>query len=351
MQSPEILTASDKQTIGRTLETVTNSSDSGPFFPDSPHHDITATALAWTGRFFLGISLLAFGTQEFRYSGFIGDLGLVPDWAPAHLVCAWLAGAILLLAGLSILTGNARGSNWSHKSHTLVVQRVRPAAEAGLMSLTEVKAPNRRPVLVTTLLGFVFLLSAFLRFTTHIPGMIHNIGDRGVFFELLACCAGSWMVARTFSLSGSGSAFGGGSSIVSNALSARLATAARWLFGIAFIVFGSLHLQAPAWIAGLIPHWIPFPLFFAWFTGCALIAAGLAIAIGVWTRLSASLLALMLFSWVLIVHAPRIAHALHDGDEWNSGFVCLTMAGSALLAAALASRSRPETATLPSGGS
>lgn len=305
MQSRDILTASDKQPLGRNFETVTNSSNSGPFFTDSAQEDTTATALTWTGRFFIGISFLAFGVQHFRYSGFIGDLGLVPDWAPAHLFFAWLAGAILLLAGLSVLTGKyAR--------------------------------------LVTTLLGFVFLLSAFLRFATHIPGMIHNIGDRGVFFELLACCAGSWMLARTFSLSGSGSDFGVGSPLVSNARTAKLAIAARWLFGIAFVVFGSLHLQAPTWIAGLIPHWIPFHLFFAWFTGSALIAAGLAIAAGVWTRLSAALLALMLFSWVLIVHAPRIAHALHNGDEWNSGFVCLTMAGCALLAAALAPRTRTE---------
>src|ERR1700691_6310810 len=112
MQSPEILTARDKHPLGRNFETVMNSSDSGPFSPDSAHDDITATALAWTGRFFLGISFLAFVAREFRYSGFIGDLGLVPDWAPAHLFCAWLAGAILLLAGLSVLTGNTRGSNW-----------------------------------------------------------------------------------------------------------------------------------------------------------------------------------------------------------------------------------------------
>ena len=232
-------------------------------------------------------------------SGFIGDLGLVPDWAPAHLFWAWLAGAILLLAGLSVLTG--------------IYAR-----------------------LATTLLGCVFLLSAFLRFTTHIPGMLHNIGDRGVFFELLACCAGSWMLARSFSPPGSGS--GPGFLPVSDALTARLATPARWLFGIALVVFGSLHLQAPGWIAGLIPHWIPFHLFFALFTGSALVAAGLAIAAQVWTRLSAALLALMLFSWVLIVHAPRIAHALHNGDEWNSGYVCLTMAGFALITAALADR-------------
>jgi uncharacterized membrane protein YphA (DoxX/SURF4 family) len=272
-----------------------------------PNPDSIAAALTWLGRLFIGVSLLAFGVQHFLYSGFIGDLGLVPDWAPAHLFWAWLAGVILILGGLSVLTGK-----------------------------------YARPI--TTLLGFVFLLSAFLRFTTHIPGMIHNIGDRGVFFELLSCCAGSWMLARTFS--GSDPRSGLGSALVSplalDAVTTRLAAPARWLFGIAFVVFGSLHLQAPGWIAGLIPHWIPFHLFFTFFTGSALVAAGLAIAAGFWTRLSAALLTLMLFSWVVLVHAPRIAHALHDGDEWNSGYVCLIMAGFALIVAALAPRSPAE---------
>jgi uncharacterized membrane protein YphA (DoxX/SURF4 family) len=271
---------------------------------DLPHSDPASTTFTWLARLFIALSLIVFGVQHFLYSGFIGDLGLVPLWAPAHLVWAWIAGAILLLAGISILTGKyAR--------------------------------------LATTLLGFVFLLSAFLRFSTHIPGMIHNFGNRGVFFELLACCAGSWMLARTFSGSGLGYALGfrHGFLKLYDALTARLAIAGRWLFGIAFVVFGTLHFQAPGWIAGLIPRWIPFHLFLAWFTGCALAAAGITIAAQISTRLSAALLALMLFSWVVIVHTPRIAHAFHDGDEWNSGFVCLTMAGYALVVAALARRS------------
>jgi uncharacterized membrane protein YphA (DoxX/SURF4 family) len=260
---------------------------------------------AWLGRLFIALSLIAFGVQHFRYSGFIPDLGLVPVWAPAHLVWAWLAGTILLLAGISVLTG--------------VYARF-----------------------ITTLLGFVFLLSAFLRFSTHIPGMTHNIGNRGVFFELLACAAGSWMLARTFSGSGSGLGSRPGFLNPSDALTVRHATAGRWLFGIACVVFGTLHFQAPTWIASLIPQWIPFHLFLAWFTGCALVAAGLSIAARIWARLSAALLGLMLFSWVVIVHAPRIVHAFHDGDEWNSGFVCLTMAGCALIAAALTPHSDPE---------
>ena len=77
---------------------------------------------------FIALALIVFGVQHFLYSGFIGDLGLVPVWAPAHLVWAWLAGTILLLAGLSVLTG--------------IYAR-----------------------LITTLLGFVFLCSASVSYT------------------------------------------------------------------------------------------------------------------------------------------------------------------------------------------
>jgi hypothetical protein len=46
--------------------------------------------------------------------------------------------------------------------------------------------------------------------------------------------------------------------------------------------------------------------------------------------LSASaLLGLMFLLWVVIVHAPRVAAAPHNANEWTSAFVALAMAGSA----------------------
>ena len=292
MTSPKSLPSS------RSRGVLEASPHSGPFLLAEAAPREPAATFVRLGRLFIGVSLISFGVQHFLYSGNVPDLGLVPVWTPAHLLCAWIAGAVLLIAGLSVLTG--------------IYAR-----------------------LIATLIGFVFLLSAFLRFFTHIAGMLHNIGDRGVFFELLACAAGSWMLATLFSATDS--------AFPAPSLTRHLATAGRWLFGMAFVVFGSLHLQAPAWIASLIPHWIPFHLFFAYLTGCALVTAGFSIATQVWMRLSAALLALMLFSWVVIVHAPRIAHALHDGDEWNSGFVCLAMAGFALIAAAITRRSSTTT--------
>ena len=294
MQTPQPLTANHHNRLGRS-DDIEAPSHSGPFLlADLPHRDSLTAILISLGRFFVGLSFIVFGIQHFWVSGFIGDLGLVPHWAPAQVAWAWLAGAALLLAGASILAG-------------------------------------RYARFATFVLGFVFLITGLLRFTARIPGMLHSFGNRGVFCEFLAFCGGSWMLSCVFPAD---------LRIPSLSLSRALAGIGFWIFALATIVLGYGHFQLPGLIASLIPGWLPFRLFLAWFTGCALVAAGLAMALRIQTRLAATLLGAMYFSWVLIVHAPRIAHALHDVDEWNSGYVCLAMAGFAFIVAAFASRTR-----------
>ena len=294
MQSPQPLTANQHNRLGRS-DDIEAPSHSGPFLlANLPDRDALTAILIGLGRFLVGLSFIVFGIQHFWVSGFIGDLGLVPQWAPAPIVWAWLAGAALLLTGASILAG-------------------------------------RYARFATFVLGFVFLITGLLRFTARIPGMLHSFGNRGVFCEFLAFCAGSWMLSTVFPAD---------LRIPSLTLSRGLAAIGLPIFALATIVLGYGHFQLPGLIASLIPAWIPFRLFFAWFTGCALVAAGLAMAARIQTRLAATLLGIMYFSWVLIVHAPRIAHALYNVDEWNSGYVCLAMAGFAFIVAALSSRSQ-----------
>lgn len=242
---------------------------------------------AWVGRLFIGISLIAFGVQEFRFSGNLADLQLVPDWAPAHLFWAWLAGTLLVATGVAVLLARyARAASFP--------------------------------------MGFVFAAAAFLRLGLHLGGMVKDVSSRTVFFELLSCCAGSWMLAALMR---------GDEMWPSHETAARFARVGLWVFAVANVVFGIGHLQVASFIATLIPQWIPARLFLAYFTGCAFVAAGIAFAARRALLWSGVLLGLMYFSWVVVVHAPRIAHALHNGDEWNSGYVCLMMAGCALLVA------------------
>jgi hypothetical protein len=66
------------------------------------------------------------------------------------------------------------------------------------------------------------------------------------------------------------------------------------------------------------------------------VAAALSIATRVWGRLSAALLGLMFLLWVVVLHAPRVTAAPHDGNEWTSAIVALAMSGgSFVLAGAL----------------
>lgn len=82
------------------------------------------------------------------------------------------------------------------------------------------------------------------------------------------------------------------------------------LFAVPMIYFGVLHLFNGSAIASLVPHWIPFKLFWAYFTGTAMIASGFAIIFRKQDRLAAFLLGLMLLSFILLIHVPNMTRAI-----------------------------------------
>ena len=44
-------------------------------------------------------------------------------------------------------------------------------------------------------------------------------------------------------------------------------------------------------------------------------------------------LGVMFLLWVAVLHAPRVATHLHNGDEWSSAFVALAMCGASFIVA------------------
>ncbi len=81
---------------------------------------------------------------------------------------------------------------------------------------------------------------------------------------------------------------------------------AKILFAIPFIVFGVNHFVAGATMGGYIPSYIPGGVFWVYFTGLALIAAGISIMINIKTKLAMRLLALMLGIFMFTIHLPAI---------------------------------------------
>ncbi len=72
--------------------------------------------------------------------------------------------------------------------------------------------------------------------------------------------------------------------------------------------FGTEHFTLTAAIASIVPNWIPWHLFWAYFVGACFIAAALSLVTGIQARLSASLLALTFFLFVVLMDAPAWAH-------------------------------------------
>jgi uncharacterized membrane protein YphA (DoxX/SURF4 family) len=117
-------------------------------------------------------------------------------------------------------------------------------------------------------------------------------------------------------------------------IASRAALIGRLMYGASMPAFGVLHFVYIAYVASVIPNWIPVHVFFAYATGTAHIASGLSILTGVLTRIAAYCTAAMFGTWVLIVHLPRVLAHFESPSEWTSMLIALGMCGGALLIAA-----------------
>jgi uncharacterized membrane protein YphA (DoxX/SURF4 family) len=107
--------------------------------------------------------------------------------------------------------------------------------------------------------------------------------------------------------------------------------AARIVFGIACVEYGAAHFAFAGATAHMVPAWLPGRLFFAYLTGAGHLLAGLALVTGVMPRLAATLEALMMSSFVVLVHIPMVLwHRAGEGHmDWTLLFVASSLASSA----------------------
>ncbi|MGC2109564.1 MAG: hypothetical protein WA655_08605 [Candidatus Korobacteraceae bacterium] len=225
--------------------------------------------------------MLAFGAQQFIYAIF--GVGLGPPWTPESTLWTYVTGIVLLATAISIAIH--RKGHWG--------------------------------ILLACMLTLRLL---FL----HIPRLAATARDPNQWtsaFEIIAMVGAALVLADTAPIEES---LGGPD---------MTTMLGRSIYAISLLVFAAQHFMYAHFVGALVPSWIPGHLFWANFIGVAFVAAALSILTGVWATLGSTLLGAMFLLWVLLLHAPRVVLAPHDGNEWASAFVALAMSGGAFLMA------------------
>jgi uncharacterized membrane protein YphA (DoxX/SURF4 family) len=130
------------------------------------------------------------------------------------------------------------------------------------------------------------------------------------------------------------------------------ARAAQVLFGLTCVFYGWSHFAYADYTASMVPVWLPGRLGFAYLTGLGHVAAGAGIMLGILPRLAATLEALMMSLFGLLVWVPsffaqpRPTWATPPQNQWSELVVNLVLAASAwIVAISLSNRPWGLTAT------
>ncbi|MGA9308682.1 MAG: hypothetical protein WBW31_25020 [Candidatus Sulfotelmatobacter sp.] len=111
-------------------------------------------------------------------------------------------------------------------------------------------------------------------------------------------------------------------------------------FALPLAVFGALHLSAAQGLMTMVPAYMPWRLFWAYFVGFALIAASLSIATRIQVRWSGLLFGIMMVLFVAMLHVPRALASPQDRFAWTIVIREMSFAGGGWILAGEAMRER-----------
>jgi uncharacterized membrane protein len=254
--------------------------------------------LSNVGRIFYGIAIAVIGFLTIYYSDF--PYMLIPpkhSWIPGLVMLSYISGTMLMLAGACIV----------------FEKKVRP---------------------ISLLLGTVLLLIFcfyFIPYEFIASSNYMHFGDWENAAKELTLSSGAIVIAGCFSEKNENPLI---------RFLGKLIPFGAILFSITIISFGVDHFLFANEAADYVPSWVPYHLFWMYFTGTALIGSGLAIIFKIKPRLVATLLGTMIFIWFAILHIPRViaSPSAYMGSEVTSAFIALAYSGIAFVIAGATKR-------------
>lgn len=123
-------------------------------------------------------------------------------------------------------------------------------------------------------------------------------------------------------------------------------TMGQILSGAALLVLGFQHMLYADFISSMIPSWIPLRNVWAWITGIALMTSGISFLFNLKISWASMALSMMVLSWTIILHLPRIISRPQDFYEWIYCFQALAIATSAVTLFGVQSQSSTSTESL-----
>jgi len=148
-------------------------------------------------------------------------------------------------------------------------------------------------------------------------------------------------IAEEFAIAAGGLIVYAACAEIDASLVARLTRAGQMVFGVCALIFGGAHFVYMNLTVPLVPKWLPpSQEFWAYATGIAHIAAGVAILSGVQARLAAILLTIMFASFTPLVHLPTILTDPHLFFNWTENALNLALTGAAWVVADSLARSK-----------
>ena len=244
---------------------------------------------AGLGRWLLAAVMIGLGIRGLVYADFASVWQRIPiAHLPARMFFVYACALVELATGIGLL-----------------LRRALPAA-AGILA------------------AYLLLWAVLLK----LPAVIYAPGMEATwlgFGEIAVILAGAWVLHALHP----GNAVARGQGF---AAAPRGLRGARLLFVLALPMIGLSHFVYVRQTVGFIPAWIPWPTAWAWLTGGASIATGLALLFAVWPRLAATLEAAMLSAITLLVWLPGVV-AAPGNDSWTPLLMSTAIASGAWVVA------------------